>query len=94
MNLERILSVLDENKTHATVDAVAELTGEPVSEVAETLLADPERARWVFMRDDNKIGAPAGPDYVAAEINVPIVIRDATRLRMLVLATELTATIP
>ena len=94
MNLERILSALVENRSRATIDAVAELSGETADELARMLAADPERAHCVVLQDDDKFGAPDGPAYVAAEIDVPVIIRDATRLRMLVLATELTASIP
>ena len=94
MKLERILTALDENRSYATAGAVAELTGTPARELASELLGDPQRAKWVIPENDTRVGAPCGPAYVAAGIDVPVVIRDATRLRMLVLATELTARIP
>ena len=94
MELSRILSVLNENQIRATIDAVAELADASAGDILEALTADPVRARWVVASETFCPVIPNGHEHGIPGNGNPIVIRDAARLRGLVLATELTASLP
>lgn len=91
MKLTRILNTLDENRIRATFDAVAELADLGADELMTTLAADPERARWVVSADASGPVIPNGQEQLPAVDQNPIVIGDVARLRVLVIATELTS---
>ena len=94
MKLSRILFVLNENQIRATIDAVAELADASAGDILEALMADPARARWVVESESFAPVVPNGHEHQVPVNGNPIVIRDAGRLRGLVLATELTASLP
>lgn len=91
MKLTRILSTLNENRIRATVDAVLELADMASDELMRDLADDPERARWVVSQDSCAPVIPNGHEHLAVVGENPVIIRDAARLRLLVMATELTA---
>lgn len=94
MKLARILSALDENRVRATVDAVAELADVSAGNLPELLAADHDRAGWVVTPESYRSVTSNGHEHDSSASDNPTVIRDAKRLRLLVLATELTASIP
>ncbi len=94
MELERILSVLNENRIRATIDAVAGLADVSAGEIMEALIANPAAARWVVASESWLPIVPNGHDHGTPVDENPIVIRDIPRLRGLVLATELTGSLP
>lgn len=91
MKLTRILSTLSENRIRATVDAVLDLADMGSDELMKDLAADPERARWVVSADSYTPVIPNGHEHLSMVGENPVVIGDAARLRVLVVATELTA---
>ena len=94
MKLERILKALNENRIRATASAVAELAGVSSTDLEASLSDDSRRACWVVTQDAHLPVTPVSREQVSAVSDNPMVIQDATRLRVLVLATELTANIP